>query len=205
MRRAPNDTAEQVVNRAGTTITQRLMYRELSPHYPITALCRLPDWVHVAISGADDAPVLRRGVFRCLSLIAVTIVHFKRLRCLTRTLCAVAVLGLPATSALAQTGSQAAEIAQLRAELQRALVRIEMLERVILSGAPAAVSTPASTRGLMTPSLVDGRDETVRQPAPPAPAAVPASAYIRGPKGGCYTYTASGRTKYVDHSFCGGG
>ena len=27
--------------------------------------------------------------------------------------------------------------------------------------------------------------------------------YYTGPRGGCYTYTASGRKRYVDHSFCG--
>lgn len=28
------------------------------------------------------------------------------------------------------------------------------------------------------------------------------SNYIRGPRGGCYTFTASGRKKYVDRSLC---
>lgn len=32
----------------------------------------------------------------------------------------------------------------------------------------------------------------------------PQSGYIRGPKGGCFTYTASGRKRYVAHSYCGG-
>jgi uncharacterized protein YraI len=26
--------------------------------------------------------------------------------------------------------------------------------------------------------------------------------YFRGPRGGCYTYSASGRKRYVDHSLC---
>ena len=26
--------------------------------------------------------------------------------------------------------------------------------------------------------------------------------YYRGPRGGCYTYSASGRKRYVDHSYC---
>lgn len=114
---------------------------------------------------------------------------------------AVAVALLLASSAQAQGTSQAAEIAQLRAELQRALVRIEMLERVILNGGPAAAAAPPAARGLMAPSAVAGAE-----PAPPraARAATPTPGYTRGPKGGCYTMTASGRKKYVDHSFCGG-
>jgi hypothetical protein len=30
----------------------------------------------------------------------------------------------------------------------------------------------------------------------------PARGYYRGPRGGCYTYSASGRKRYVDHSYC---
>ena len=29
------------------------------------------------------------------------------------------------------------------------------------------------------------------------------SGYQTGPRGGCYTYSSSGKKKYVDHSFCG--
>ncbi|CAA9363133.1 MAG: hypothetical protein AVDCRST_MAG89-3883, partial [uncultured Gemmatimonadetes bacterium] len=28
------------------------------------------------------------------------------------------------------------------------------------------------------------------------------SGYYTGPRGGCYTYTSSGRKRYVDHSYC---
>jgi len=63
-----------------------------------------------------------------------------------------AAMLLTAEHAHAQRGSESAEIAQLRADLQRALVRIEMLERVILNGAPAAAARPPAARGLMTPS-----------------------------------------------------
>jgi len=30
----------------------------------------------------------------------------------------------------------------------------------------------------------------------------PGSGYIRGPRGGCYTYTKSGNKRYVDRSLC---
>lgn len=30
-----------------------------------------------------------------------------------------------------------------------------------------------------------------------------AAGYFTGPQGGCYTYSASGRKRYVDHSYCG--
>jgi hypothetical protein len=50
--------------------------------------------------------------------------------------------------------------------------------------------------------------DLVRSSPPPAPQPVPvrnspASGYYRGPRGGCYTYSASGRKTYVDHSYCG--
>jgi hypothetical protein len=35
-------------------------------------------------------------------------------------------------------------------------------------------------------------------------ASSPASNYIRGPRGGCYTLGAGGRKRYVDHSLCDG-
>lgn len=34
------------------------------------------------------------------------------------------------------------------------------------------------------------------------PRSSPARGYYRGPRGGCYTYSASGRKRYVDHSYC---
>jgi len=39
-----------------------------------------------------------------------------------------------------------------------------------------------------------------RRPAARANAA--SRGYYTGPRGGCYTYSASGRKRYVDHSFC---
>ncbi|MBC7671306.1 MAG: hypothetical protein H7247_02695 [Polaromonas sp.] len=56
LRTAPTDTADRVVNRVGTTTTGRMMYRDLSPDYPITALCRVPGWVQVVVGGEGDAP-----------------------------------------------------------------------------------------------------------------------------------------------------
>jgi hypothetical protein len=38
-----------------------------------------------------------------------------------------------------------------------------------------------------------------------APREVRQGGYTLGPKGGCYTVTASGRKKYVDRSLCAGG
>lgn len=115
----------------------------------------------------------------------------------------VAVLGAPRMVTAQQ--NQAAEIAQLRSELQRALVRIEMLERHVLA-APApgrsAPPQPASAnqpRSLMTPSAVDAPPEDV---APARRSAPSSGGYTRGPIGGFYTYSASGRKRYVDRSFC---
>jgi uncharacterized protein YraI len=45
------------------------------------------------------------------------------------------------------------------------------------------------------------RYRALRSEAPVAPRAQ--SGYFVGPRGGCYTYSASGRKRYVDHSYCG--
>lgn len=37
----------------------------------------------------------------------------------------------------------------------------------------------------------------------PITSSQPQRGYIRGPKGGCFTYTPSGQKRYVAHSYCG--
>ena len=70
---------------------------------------------------------------------------------------------------------------------------------------------PLSTRALVSPqgepsseasssAGVTGASRSGRAVA--APQSSPARGYYRGPRGGCYTYTASGRKRYVDHSYC---
>ena len=112
----------------------------------------------------------------------------------------LAALPLARGTAAAQS-SQAAEIQQLRSDLQRALIRIELLERLVLAGSPAAVTRAAPPRSLLSPSAVDEAPSEASTMRRAAPAAV-GTGYIRGPKGGCYTLTASGRKKYVDRSLC---
>ena len=117
----------------------------------------------------------------------------------------VVLVALPfASAAAAAQSNQSAELQQLRSDLQRALVRIELLERLVLAGSTSAAATQAAPpRSLGSPSVVDEPPSEASTMRRMAPAAV-SSGYIRGPKGGCYTFTASGRKKYVDHSFCGG-
>jgi uncharacterized protein YraI len=55
---------------------------------------------------------------------------------------------------------------------------------------------PASARASGRPSPT----ESARALAPRTSAA--ARGYYRGPRGGCYTYSASGRKRYVDRSLC---
>lgn len=44
------------------------------------------------------------------------------------------------------------------------------------------------------------RLRTMAERPPSGPRA--ARVFHRGPRGGCYTYTSTGRKQYVDHSFC---
>ena len=116
----------------------------------------------------------------------------------------VVLVALPFAGATAAAQStQSAELQQLRSDLQRALIRIELLERLVLAGSPAAVTRASPPRSLLSPSVVGeppSEASTMRSAVP----AAASSGYIRGPKGGCYTFTAAGRKKYVDHSLCGG-
>jgi len=62
----------------------------------------------------------------------------------------------------------------------------------------------ASTKKpLLRPTVVKTLPKTKPQIVP-VQTRIPASSrgYIRGPRGGCYYYTASGRKQYVDRSLC---
>jgi hypothetical protein len=61
--------------------------------------------------------------------------------------------------------------------------------------------------GRTSPSRAAARRRTTHAVSRPArrPAARSSAAsrgYYTGPRGGCYTYSASGRKRYVDHSYC---
>jgi len=107
-----------------------------------------------------------------------------------RILRSLAIFCLLAPALSAQSTST--EIAQLRAELQRAPVRIEMLERAVLAA-------PASQR--VTPSRVDLDNPPSIRPLTRQAATV-SFRYICGPKSGCFTFSATRRKKYVDRSLC---
>ena len=64
-------------------------------------------------------------------------------------------------------------------------------------------SEPAVSRQ-RTARSADGGDGDAqsRRPRRTAPAARASSGYYLGPRGGCYTYSASGRKRYVDRSYC---
>jgi hypothetical protein len=62
-------------------------------------------------------------------------------------------------------------------------------------------SGPRTTRP--TPAHRSTRPAPARTRRGPARRSSAASrGYYTGPRGGCYTYTASGRKRYVDHSYC---
>jgi hypothetical protein len=60
----------------------------------------------------------------------------------------------------------------------------------------------ASVRRVITEQPPAAEPETVVVEEPLSTPHRSPQVYHRGPKGGCYTYTASGRKRYVDHSFC---
>ena len=115
----------------------------------------------------------------------------------------VVLVALPfASAAAAAQSNQSAELQQLRSDLRRAIVRIELLERLVLAGStPPAATRAAPPRSLLSTSGVDEPPSEASTMRRAAPAAV-GTGYIRGPKGGCYTLTVSGRKKYVDRSLC---
>jgi hypothetical protein len=47
-----------------------------------------------------------------------------------------------------------------------------------------------------------GGAATDREPRASSRSSAAARGYFRGPRGGCYTITATGRKRYVDHSYC---
>lgn len=57
---------------------------------------------------------------------------------------------------------------------------------------PERVMLPTETSPITQPA------QSTPQPAQPAPDRV----YVRGPRGGCYYLSSSGRKVYVDHSMC---
>ena len=73
-------------------------------------------------------------------------------------------------------------------------------------------SAPAKTNG-PAPADANQTAQKTRSTPPPTTASVPQTAparttvkgnrtYVKGPKGGCYYVTASGRKEYVDRSMC---
>ena len=59
-------------------------------------------------------------------------------------------------------------------------------------------SSPLSTRGLVSPYASESNARRTYS-APPSSAT---RAFIRGPRGGCYTISANGNKRYVDRSLC---
>ena len=69
--------------------------------------------------------------------------------------------------------------------------------RRVTTERPPAVDT------LTEPSIAEDPPSVYRPPRDTRRSSPPSRVYHEGPRGGCYTYTASGRKRYVDHSFCG--
>ncbi|MFL5383847.1 MAG: hypothetical protein ACJ8GN_15105 [Longimicrobiaceae bacterium] len=79
--------------------------------------------------------------------------------------------------------------------------------RIVAPERPPAMDTGAEpdTAPVRVRTIVEEPPSTARRPRQTrstAPRSSTSRVYYRGPKGGCYTYSASGRKRYVDHSFC---
>jgi len=71
--------------------------------------------------------------------------------------------------------------------------------------APAYTPPPAPAYQAPVPTPAPIRDPIYPKPATvytPSTTATRSGGYIRGPRGGCYYYSASGRKVYVDRSLC---
>lgn len=60
----------------------------------------------------------------------------------------------------------------------------------------------ADTTGAVAPERPPAAEPEPEVIEPPPAPRRSDRVYHRGPRGGCYTYSRSGRKEYVDHSFC---
>jgi hypothetical protein len=93
-------------------------------------------------------------------------------------------------------------------ENHRGFVEARLLDANARSGAAQPLSGNAypltaqrlrSPSSASAPSAENGTSGSVREGSS---ASRSSARFYRGPRGGCYTYSASGRKRYVDHSHC---
>lgn len=119
----------------------------------------------------------------------------------------------------------------LQAEVERLQGQVADAERPATAAETKLQSSSASYRNIQPMALPNAKVETIQSYSPGASTATPSGysagparstssskttytpsyprtsgysggGYIRGPRGGCYTYSASGRKRYVDRSLC---
>lgn len=95
---------------------------------------------------------------------------------------------------------QSGAVAELRGELATQNARIMRLEEA----AAAKVAVRPTTRRRATPRATAPATSSAPQPfyQAPAPTRSVTRGFIRGPRGGCYTYSTSGRKQYVNRAIC---
>jgi hypothetical protein len=102
------------------------------------------------------------------------------------------LLGVPIL-ALSDGIEGQSEEAILRLKIRELELRKEILELEAKSSQQkTSISSSESNRNYERPTIQSA----------PANSNSLSSGYIRGPRGGCYTYSKSGRKKYVDRSLC---
>lgn len=129
------------------------------------------------------------------------------------------------TKKLAEIDARIAEVERnleslrsLRSAIASGSIPLLALDSIIIPGAqPATGPPPANERPAPFVGQVSGFDASpskqasIPEPVPPKLVATPpasantrppVSQYHRGPRGGCYTITASGNKRYVDRSLC---
>lgn len=94
------------------------------------------------------------------------------------------------TLAVAEGSNNMAEQETIKLRIKELELRKQVLE---LEANKAQQSQPQSYR---QPS------EQLQNVAPSSSSASRSSSYIRGPRGGCYTFSSSGRKRYVERSMC---
>lgn len=102
-----------------------------------------------------------------------------------------------------QPPDQSAAVAELRSQLAMQNERIMRLEAADAALAPKAVARPTARRRAALRAVApatSGAPLSLYE-SPPLTRSV-ARGFIRGPRGGCYTYSTSGRKQYVNRAIC---
>ncbi len=104
----------------------------------------------------------------------------------------ILLLGMSAT-AVAQDSNNFAEEESLKLKVKELEQKIQALE---LEANKAPQQPQLQPQSSLHPT------QQLHNIVPSTTSISPSSSYTRGPRGGCYTFSSSGRKRYVDRSMC---